>query len=259
MLLVGNHGNTLINMNDYKRRPRRTFLEIENDIMEATRQLIEENGITNLTLRGVARRAGIEISVFYNRYKDLGELLQKFTEKYDYWYDDIVTSFRDVDFEDYPEYSKELFVSLITGLQKNESIQQLVLWELMEDNSTTRHTNTMREQFTEHIVVAFERYFKEHHLTTNLRVVAGIFIAAIYFIVIHKGQSMFCGVDYNTPEGIQLLGEGIREILDRIYAENDAAHEMLQVARRMKANGICDEVIAECTRLSREDISKLEN
>lgn len=240
-----------------KRRPRRTFLEIESDIMEATKELIEENGISNLSLRGIARKAGIEFSVFYNRYRDLSELLQKFTEKYDYWYDEIITSFGNVYAGDYPEYSKELFISLIGALKKNESMQQILLWELMEDNRITRRTNEMREQYTEHIVKAFEQYFDEFNYTTNPRVIAGILIAAIYFLIIHKGRATFCGVDYTTSEGLDLLANGIREILNGIYAENNVYNELIEVAKRMKSNGITDQVIAECTNLSMEKIKQL--
>lgn len=244
-------------MNEEKRRPRRTFLEIENDIMEATRQLIEENGISNLTLRGVARRAGIEFSVFYNRYKDLTDLLGKFTKKYDYWYDEIVTSFGNIDSTNYPEYSKELFVTLIGALQKNESMKQILLWELMEDNRITRRTNEMREQYTEHIVQAFHEYFEKNSLTTNPSVVAGIFISAIYFLVLHKGVATFCGIDYGTPEGLDILADGIRDILDRIYAENAVVDQIQEVARKMKAKGIAANVIAECTDLPLAAIERL--
>ncbi|MFV0419355.1 MAG: TetR/AcrR family transcriptional regulator [Dysgonomonas sp.] len=244
-------------MNDEKRRQRRTFLEIENDIMEATRQLIEENGISNLSLRGVARKAGIEFSVFYNRYKDLTDLLQKFTEKYDYWYDEIITSFGNIDSANYPEYSKEVFVSLIGALKKNESMQQIVLWELMEDNYITRRTNQMREQYTEHITEAFQLYFEKNNLTTDPRVISGIFISAIYFLVIHKGLATFCGVDYGTPQGLDMLADGIRDILDKVYAENTASDKMQEVAKKMKANGIADAVIAECTDLPLEAIEQL--
>lgn len=240
-----------------KRRPRRTFLEIENDIMEATRQLIEENGIFNLSLRGVARRAGIEFSVFYNRYTDLYKLIEKFTEKYDYWYDEIITSFSNIGIADYPKYSKELFVSLIGVLKKNESMQQILLWELMEDNRITRRTNEMREQYTEHIVRSFEQYFSQFKLSTNPRILAGILISAVYFLVIHKGKATFCGIDYSTQEGLELLGRGIRDILDRVYAENFVTDEIIKIAERMKLKGIADEVIAQCTNLSVDKIQQL--
>lgn len=245
-------------MHNEKRRPRRTFVEIENDIMNATRLLIEENGIANLSLRGIARKAGIESSVFYNRYKDLSELLEKFIEKNDYWYDELISSFANMGAIDYPSYSKEIFVTLIGALKENKSMQQILLWELMEDNHITSHTAQMREQYTEHIVQAFEDYFKANNLKANPRVVAGIFIAAIYFIVIHKGKITFCGINYSTPQGEDLLAQGIRDILDRVYAENEATNQMLEVAKRMKRNGISDPVIAECTQLSPEQIGKID-
>lgn len=244
-------------MNDEKRRQRRTFLEIESDIMEATRQLIEENGISNLSLRGVARKAGIEFSVFYNRYKDLTDLLEKFTEKYDYWYDEIITSFGNIEAANYPEYSKEVFVSLISALKQNEGMQQILLWELMEDNRITRRTNEMREQYTEHIIQAFQQYFEKNNLTTNPRVISGILISAIYFLVIHKGIAKFCGVDYDTPEGLNMLADGIRDILDKVYAENIVSDKMLEVAKRMKTKGIDNAVIAECTDLPLEAIEEI--
>lgn len=244
-------------MSSEKRRPRRTFLEIESDIMEAAKELIEENGITNLSLRGVARKAGIEFSVFYHRYKDLSALLQKFIERYDYWYDEVITSFNNIDISHYPEYSKELFISLIDALRKNESMQQILLWELMEDNCITRRTNEMREQYTEHITTAFEQYFSENNLSANSRVIAGILVAAIYFLIIHKGRATFCGIDYTTSEGLDLLANGIIHILDGIYAEKAVDNELLEVAKRMKSRGIENQIIAECTNLPMKKIKQI--
>jgi len=246
-------------MTSENRRARRTFIEIENDIMEATRQLIEENGVTNLSLRGVAKRAGIEVSVFYNRYKDLSELLEKFIERYDYWYkyNDIITSFSRVVPADYPEYSRMLFISLIGALKENESMQQLLLWEMMEDNKITRRANKMREQFTEHIISAIEKYFKEKNLNANPRVISGILIGAIYFLVIYKGKGTFCGINYNNPEGLAMLAEGIRDILDKMFAPDSSSGEILEVAKRMKAKGIDNRTIAECTELTLTEIEQL--
>lgn len=233
-----------------EKRRRRTDQEIENAIMLATKQIIEEKGISKLSLRGVARKAGIEVSVFYNRYKDLTELLEKFTERYDYWYDDIITSFDKVDPVNYPQYSKDLFVSLVDAFKNNASMQQLILWELMEDNHITSHTNKMREQFTEHILVAFEQYFKDNGINVNLRAISGIIIAAIYFHIIHKGQVTFCGIDFSTKEGLNLLKDAIRNILDGIYNLNKPAMEAWHIAIKMKEKGIDDKVIFECTNVS---------
>lgn len=241
-------------MVDKIRRQRRTAVEIENDILQATRELIEEVGFTGLTLRGVAKKAGIEARVFYNRYKNLSELLEHFTERYDYWYSGMIASFDDADMSMYPQYAEQLFTTLSTALHENKSMQQILIWELVEDNHITRRTNEMREKNTAHLVEGFGEYFKRNGIDFNIGALASVFIGAIYFLVMHKGKATFCGIDFSTEEGRNLLNETIKKLISMVFYRNK---ETIEIAMRMKEKGIDQQTIAECTKLPETVVASL--
>lgn len=241
-------------MEEKTRRPRRTFASIENDIMEATKELIEENGISNLTLRSIAKKAKIEASVFYNRYNGLHDLLERFIERYDYWYSDIVKSFDNIRPEDYKQYFGEIFISLIKSLHENKSMQQILLWELMEDNNITRHTNKMREDYTKKMVNTLEESTKNNGSDVNAKVIASILLSSIYFLIIHKGKATFCGIDFSKEDGQDLLADTIKKISSWLFSKNK---DILEVATKMKEKGIDMDTIAECTGLSIKEIASI--
>ncbi|MDU1890483.1 MAG: TetR/AcrR family transcriptional regulator [Dysgonomonas sp.] len=241
-------------MEEKKKRHRRTFASIENDIMEATRLLIEEKGISNLTLRGISKKAKIEASVFYNRYDNLYNLLEKFVERYDYWYSDIVSSFQNIKPEMYSKYFEEVFISLITNLSQNKSMQQILLWELEEDNLITRRTNKMREDYTKEMVDTLEKFTTNNVNNVNAKVMAAMLLSSIYFMILHKGKATFCGIDFNTDEGQNLMVETIRNISSWIFRKNK---DILDIAQKMKSKGIDMETIVECTGLTIDEIEEV--
>ncbi len=232
-----------------QRRPRRTNLEIEKDILEATRIEIEKRGFGGLTVIGIAERAGIEPSVFYKRYKDLHHLLERYIQEYDYWYSTLFSSFDSVLPCDYVSYMKEVFTSMILFFSKDKSLQELILWELTEDNDITRTSNQMREENTKHLVETLQQHFTEKGIQTDFKVFSSIILSSIYFLVSHKGKATFCGIDFSDSEGQSLLADTINNMIERLFVYKDSKQEMLCVAERMKANGIAVEVIADCTGL----------
>ena len=61
-------------MEKKKRKPRRTKFSLEKDLMDAVKNIIEEDGFSKTTLASIAERADIMANVFYNRYGSLDEL-----------------------------------------------------------------------------------------------------------------------------------------------------------------------------------------
>lgn len=76
------------------RRKRRTKADIENCIMEVATKIIGEKGFAELKVTEIARQAQIEPIVFYNRYADLTEFVDEYVKKYDYWFSNIVSEYK---------------------------------------------------------------------------------------------------------------------------------------------------------------------
>lgn len=242
-----------------QKRPRRTNRQIEKDIFDATRQEIISRGFASLTLIGIIRRAKIDPKNFYNRYKDLNELLCTYVDKNDYWNSPIFDSFDKVKTADYPLYMKRVFMAMIEYIVKDRSMQELVLWELAADNDITRSTNRMREERVSHIVDAFHAYFAERGLDIDFRTVSSVLLCAVYFLMIHKGKSTYCGVDFKSRKGQQLLISTVEQMIDRLlFAPQEPAAEVVNVARKMKLSGIDIATICYCTGLKTQLVEELQ-
>lgn len=225
-----------------KRRNRRTKIAIERDVLQAVGELVEEVGFRNVTLTGVAERARIEPAVFYRRYANLDELFDRYTQKYDYWLANLAESLpKDLNEE---ETLKWIMVNLIQALSKNKGMQQLLIWELSDDNAITRRTARLRELINEPLIRLLEYKFKDSGL--DIHVIAATLISGVYYLILHRKRSLFCTVDFNTRIGKERLKTGIDQLATLLFACANKQSEQNIIAERLRAEGVSEELITKC-------------
>jgi AcrR family transcriptional regulator len=201
------------------RRHRRTRENLERDVQNAVTTLIEEVGFANVTLTAVAQRAKIEASVFYRRYENLDDLFDEYTRKYDYWLAGITELLpADLNEEDSLRW---IMRSMITALYKNRVMQQLLIWELSEDNEVTRRTATLREKINESLIGLLETRFANSGWDMN--VVVSMLIGGVYYLILHRTRSTFCNVDFGTKKGKDRLLETVDQMIQLIFADINKA------------------------------------
>ncbi|MCE5332782.1 MAG: TetR/AcrR family transcriptional regulator [Bacteroidales bacterium] len=231
---------------EIKKRNRRTKIVIEQDVLRAVGVLIEEVGFSNITLTAVAEKAKIEPSVFYRRYANLDELFDRYTQKYDYWLSGLAENIpKDLSEE---EAFKWIMQNLVQALLKNKGMQQLLIWELSDDNATTRRTAKLRELINEPLIRMLELKFKDSGIDIN--VICAMIISGIYYLVLHRKRSRFCDVDFNTKQGKDRLRTGIDQLSSILFAQIQKQNELLQIAERFRNEGVSEEVINKCLRLN---------
>jgi AcrR family transcriptional regulator len=196
------------------RKPRRTKAVIEQAVMDAVHDLIEELGFNKVTLTGIAARAQIEPTVFYRRYSNLDELFEIYTHKYDYWLAGIA-ELMPTDLND-EESMKWILLNLIRALHKNRGMQQLLIWELSDDNPVTRRTATLREKINESLIRELEKRFDLSGV--DLSVLAALIISGIYYLILHRNMSTFCNVDFSSKSGRDRLEKTIDQLVTIIFA-----------------------------------------
>lgn len=129
-----------------ERRKRRSAKDIKESIINAATHLIETEGFSNLTVTGIMRQAEIEPVQFYNRYDDLNKFIDEYVKKYDYWFSDIVKS------QKQSSNDKALYMNILVGLfqslSENKIMQELLKWELANNNETSQRTAQLRELHT---------------------------------------------------------------------------------------------------------------
>ena len=225
-----------------KKRNRRTKAAIERDVMQAVDSLIEEVGFGNLTLTSVANRAKIEPAVFYRRFANLEELFDVYTRKYDYWMGGILASMpTDLNEEDGLHW---ILQQLIHSLLRNKGMQQLLIWELCDDNPTTRRTAQLRESINEPLIRLLEHKFKDSGIDIN--VISAVVISGIYYLILHRKRSLFCDVDYNSRAGKDRFKEGIRQLTNLLFEKLKEEERIEIIKAKLRAEGVSEEIIAKC-------------
>lgn len=106
-----------------ERRKRRSAKDIEESILDAANQLIENDGFSKLTVTGIIHLAEIEPVQFYHRYEDLNKFIDEYVKKYDYWFNDIIKSQKQSS-NDKDEHSDRI-VPFFIGEQSNARASEM--------------------------------------------------------------------------------------------------------------------------------------
>lgn len=243
------------------RRSRRTKKDLENSILQAASELIEEAGFNNVTISAIVQKAEIEPAVFYNRYKDLNDLFDKFVRSFDYWLND---SFNFDPVNNTPQTNCEnLLIGLVDSISSDNIMQKLLVWELHDHNYITRRTAENRERHSQNLITYFQENFSDKEL--DIRVTSALLISGIYYLSLHKKISTFCGVDFNTKEGVALLKQNIQVLLNRIYCKCDIDRKVtkhiennnIEIAKKLLDNNVDIEIVKQSTGLSSNILSKI--
>ncbi len=240
-----------------EKRGRRDKETIENNILSATKSLIEANGFSNVTVSAIVQKAKIEPAVFYNRYKDIDDLFDKFTRKYDYWVNDSV-GYDPINLPPDKNWENHL-LDLVDSINANTIMQQLLVWELSEDNRITRRTAENRERYTKDMREYFERTLKKRD--DHFAFTSSLIIGGIYYLTLFKKRSTFFGLDFTKKNTVDDLKENIRILIRKIYslepAKKEEADTLSIIAKRMLDKGIDKQVVVEITGLSEAHVDLL--
>lgn len=224
------------------RRVRRTKLTLERDVNNAVNSLIEELGFANVTLTGVAQRAQIEPTVFYRRYANLEELFDQYSRKYDYWMGNLSDSMPGN--LTYEEMFKWILKNLTIALYRNKGMQQLLIWELSNDNAITRRTSKLREETNSSLIKILEDLFKNSGL--DMSAITAMLISGIYYLILHRKRSNFCDIDFSSRSGKARLEGAIDQIGTILFAEINRRNEKVVIANKLREEGVSEEIISRC-------------
>lgn len=224
-------------------RRRRTKADLEETIRKAAVDQILECGFSLSLVTEIMKRAKIEPPVFYHRYKDLNEFYSEFVKEYDYWFSSIAE--KAIKSSDDP---KTQFANLMDGLQealKEKSVmQELLRWEIAEDNDITKRTAALREVFTLSLANKYDTLFKDTGI--DFVALASMLIGGLYYLHLHKERSAFCAIDLTKEEGIGRISKAINTFSDIMFSHIGHKDEKHDIAERMRSRGIDEQTIREC-------------
>lgn len=198
---------------DKRVRIRRTKANITEDIRKAAVEIVIKHGFSNSLVSEIIKKAKIEPAVFYHRYQNLEEFFSEFVKGYDYWFSDVA---KEANKQETP-YNQ--FIALIEGLQKSmiekSVMQELVRWEIAENNDITKRTASIREMFTLPLAEKYDNLFKDSGI--DFVAIATIIISGLYYLYLHKDLSAFCNIDMNTKEGRDRINQAIKFLSEPLF------------------------------------------
>lgn len=233
-----------------ERRKRRSAKDVENSILDAASQLIEENGFSKLTVTGIMQLAEIEPVQFYKRYEDLSQFIDNYVKKFDYWFSDIVESHKKSSNE------KELYLNILTdlfnSLSENKVMQQLLRWELSDNNETTQRTARLRELHTLPLCRKFADQFSGSK--TDIVAISALVVGGIYYLVLHDELSSFSGLDLKKETDRQRVTGAIKELSNILFSNHSLTKETIDSIVKMKNDNMPIEKIEYYTGVPKEII-----
>lgn len=242
-------------------RYRRTRANLEQDIITAAEQLIGEKGFSRLKLTELCERAKIESPVFYNRYEDIDDFVEKFVRNYDYWLSDNVTL--DTKNLSPVENMNHIIQTLIDSLAANPVMQKLIAWELNENTYVTRRTAQHRDNNSQELIHYFENQLKANDI--NFNVGCAILIGGVYYLIMHKDLATFNNIDFSTDEGMQMLKETVSKMIYKLFgttrgraASTTEKLTSQRIARNLLQSGVDRDTILKATGLSEEEMNEQE-
>lgn len=242
-------------------RYRRTRASLEQDIVTAAESLIAEKGFSKLKLTDLCERAKIESPVFYNRYRDMDDFVEKFVRDYDYWLSDNVQL--DEKKMSPVENMNNIVQTLIDSLAANPVMQKLIAWELNENNYVTRRTAQNRDNNSQEVIHYFENQLKASDI--NFNVGSAILIGGVYYLIMHKDLATFNNIDFSTEEGMQMLKETVTKMIYKLFGSTRgraaSTTEKLtsqRIARNLLQSGVDRDTILKATGLSEDELNEQE-
>ncbi|WP_296955207.1 hypothetical protein [Porphyromonas sp. oral taxon 278] len=206
----------------YKRRysGRRTARQIERDVMDAIAHIIEEKGVSSVTIKEVSKVSKTDVIVLERRYKTDEGLVRAYTSQFDFFLNDHIG----LDAEQYAT-SEAFFTDLITrfidAIYKNKDMQSIMVWEMYEDSALTRKSARRREDTLTEFLPGFAKLIDEKQIMPEA--LFAVLTGGLYYILLRGKRSTFCGIDFSTKAGRQLLADTLLEITRKFLLDHPAS------------------------------------
>ena len=199
-------------LSEKEKRKRRTKKELEEIIWNAFERLVIKDGFNRITLIKLAREAGVEPPVIYNRFENEDILFEQYARRNDFWLNKAVN----IDPKLSPkENTIKVFVDLIDHLYDNEIMQRILLWGLNDTHKITRQIAMQRDFENIVLIDYFNDGLKKNGL--NVNIFNAMILSGIYYLILQRKISTFCTVNFNRAESKEELKKMVREMVNRLF------------------------------------------
>lgn len=198
--------------------------ETKARILAAVGKLLAESGFQKIGVNAIAREAGIDKVLIYRYFDSLPSLLRIFAYEGDYWpsLDELIANqASDEGKETLADWMVKLLIALIDELHQRPITQEIMRWELLEQNELTMELARVRDE-TAIAALNFLEQKQAFPPETDVSAVSAILVAGIVYLLLRsKATNTFFGIDLQSPEGWQRIEQAVTLIVQKTIADAD--------------------------------------
>lgn len=193
----------------------------KKQLIDATGAVLRREGYPSLTASKIAKEAGLSRRLIDAHFGSLDQLLDAYVRSKDYWTRPAIASTK-IPNAPKEEPSKllleQLLINQLDYFSSEEEMQQIILWQLSQRSQVMFDIAEEREQFGHAFFEQSDKVF--NGTDVDLRAIAGLLVGGVYYMVLHakKNDSLFCGIDVNSIEGMDRMKKAIGNILADAYS-----------------------------------------
>ncbi|MCD8261150.1 MAG: TetR/AcrR family transcriptional regulator [Bacteroides sp.] len=182
----------------------------EQLLLQAVKEIIEENGFEKLGINAVATKAGVSKMLIYRYFSSLEGLIAAYISQNDYWINFPIPL---PEKEGLNSFLKEMFRMQIASLRSSYTLRRLYRWELSESNKFVRDLRGRREEKGKELVRIVSRLTGRPE--KEVAVMATLLTASLSYLALLEEQcETYNGIPIQRPEGWVQLEEEINRMID---------------------------------------------
>ncbi|KGN66969.1 MULTISPECIES: hypothetical protein [Porphyromonas] len=197
---------------------RRTQRELDQDILRSISSIVLEQGVSGVNFKEVSKRARTEMSVLARRFKDESGMIRYYTQQFDYFINDALAVPSETScFSNSLEYFRLLATQFEKALHHNKEMQEIMKWELLVNSKTTRQSARKREVTLSQLLDSITAPISEEKVNPNA--LLAVLVAGLYYLTLREERSTFCGLEFHTKKGRNLLVDTLVTVIEAFLKE----------------------------------------
>lgn len=188
------------------------------NLLDAVGNVIRKKGYRALTGEAVAAEAGVDRRLVWTYFGSVDGLLEAYFARRDFWrtaYQDIIAKM----LLEPQNIGQKNITTQLDRMMNDESLQQVIQWEIVEKHKSLRKLADEREMIGEHLFKIIEPDFQKEGV--DIRPNLALLIGGIYYLALHAriNGSLFCGLDINKAQDLERLEKAIEDNIKSMYKE----------------------------------------
>ena len=198
---------------------RRNSQETRKRILQAVGRLLARSGFRDVGINSIAHEAGVDKVLIYRYFGGLPELLRAYAEEGDFWPStaELLGTARELGAQTEVEMAAALLIAFGRALRRRPITQEIMRWELLEQNALTDTLAHYREEQARELIGSFAGSGIDVEALSSL-LAAG----QTYLILRAKTVDVYSGLELRKDKDWARLEQAIALVLKAVWEQRSA-------------------------------------